>query len=195
MPLRQHIYANYGLFLKRLILGVIALPINVVGATPLPDGLPAVEQQLIASKDTTRIRDEPLVGVGASSSSSASLPPEMTQRNDEIRTVQFMPRPDFPEGPLSSSIGRPALPFHPADPGSDLHPVFLPKRLVLKTSTDRWPSTVTRKASFNSPIAKRQLGGRSTKRWICRTENCAPYARHSQTTWLDLRASWSDPIF
>jgi hypothetical protein len=132
MPLRQHGYANYGLFLKRLILGVIALPINVVGATPLPDGLPAVQEQLIASKDTARIRDEPLVRVGEGSNSPANLPPEAPQRNDEIRTVQFMPRPDFPEGPLSSLMGRPALPFPPRDPGLGLPPGFSPKTACLE---------------------------------------------------------------
>jgi hypothetical protein len=40
-----------------LFLGVIAFPIiaGVVGATPLPDDLLGVQQQLIASKDVTRI--------------------------------------------------------------------------------------------------------------------------------------------
>jgi hypothetical protein len=132
MPLRPHEYANYGLFLKRLILGVISLPINVVGATPLPDGLPAVQEHLIASKDTMRIRDAPLVRVEESSSSSANLPPEVTQRNDEIRTVQFMPRPDSPEGPLSGLMGRPALPFPPRDPGFGPAPGFSPKTACLE---------------------------------------------------------------
>jgi hypothetical protein len=65
--------------LPMIFLGVIAFPIiaGVVGATPLPDDLLGVQQQLIASKDVARIRDDSSVRAGdGGSSSSENAPPE-----------------------------------------------------------------------------------------------------------------------
>src|SRR5450756_2054871 len=75
-----------------LFLGVIAFPIiaGVVGATPLRDDLLGVQQQLIASKDVARIRDDPSVRAGdGGSSSSENVPPEVSRKRDRIRMVQF----------------------------------------------------------------------------------------------------------
>jgi hypothetical protein len=96
-----------------LFLGVIAFPIiaGVVGATPLPDDLLGVQQQLIASKDVARIGDGASIGAGdGGSSSSENVPLEASSKSDRIRMVQFMPRPDFPEGRLAGSMGRPPFP-------------------------------------------------------------------------------------
>ena len=96
-----------------LFLGVIAFPIiaGVVGATPLPDDLLGVQQQLIASKDVARIGDGASVGAGnGGSSSSENAPSEASSKSDKIRMVQFMPRPDFPEGRLAGLMGRPPFP-------------------------------------------------------------------------------------
>ena len=115
-----------------LFLGVIAIPIiaGFVGATPLPDDLLGVQQQLIATKDATRIRDDSSVEAGdGGSSSSKRVPPEASSKSDKIRTAQFMSRPDFPEGPLAGMMGRP--PFPTGAPGFSKGP---PPKLAPRTA-------------------------------------------------------------
>src|SRR5665647_2613826 len=118
-----------------LFLGVIAIPIiaGFVGATPLPDDLLGVQQQLIASKDVARIRDDSSVRAGDGGfGSPENLPPEVSRKSDRNRTAQFMSRPDFPEGPLAGMIGRP--PFFTGAPGfpEGLPPKLAPRRACLE---------------------------------------------------------------
>jgi hypothetical protein len=111
-----------------LFLGVIAVPIiaGVVGATPLPDNLLGVQQQLIASKDVTRIGAR--AGDGGSGASE-NVPPEASSKSDKIRMVQFMPRPDFPGGRLAGLMDRP--PFPAGVPGFSEGP---PPKLAPRTA-------------------------------------------------------------
>lgn len=118
-----------------LSLGVIAFPIvaGVVGATPLPDDLLGVQQQLIASKDVARIRDYSSIGAGyGGSSASKNVPPEPSGKSDKIRTVQFMPRPNLPDGPLAGLIAR--LPFPAGAPGfaEGPPPTLAPRKACLE---------------------------------------------------------------
>ena len=115
-----------------LVLGFIVFPIiaGVVGAAPLPDDLLGVQQQLIAPKDVARIRDDSSAGTGdGGSSSSENAPPAASSKSDKIRTVQFLPRPDFPEGRLAGVMGRP--PFPAGAPGFSEGP---PPRLAPRTA-------------------------------------------------------------
>ena len=118
-----------------LSLGFIAFPIvaGVVGATPFPDDLLGVQQQLIASKDAARIRDYLFSGAGdGGSSAPKNVPPEASGKSDKIRTVQFMPRPNLPDGPLAGLIGRP--PFPAGAPGftEGPPPALAPRKACLE---------------------------------------------------------------
>ena len=117
-----------------LFLGVVAFPIvaGVVGATTLPDDLLSVQQQLIASKDVARIKDgSPVAAEDRDYTSSENVSPEASSKSDKIRTVQFLPRPDFPEGRLAG-MGLPPLPAGARGFSEGPPPTFAPRKACLE---------------------------------------------------------------
>ena len=94
-----------------LVLGVIAFPIiKAVGASSLPGDLFGVHAQSGASEQLAWFEEDASV-IAEASNLSESLPPEPLRKSDKIRTAQFMPRPDLPDGPPFGLMDRSGPPF------------------------------------------------------------------------------------
>jgi LTXXQ motif family protein len=132
--------ASYARLLAMLILSVIAFPIlaelvnlaEVAGAPSRPDDVFSIQEQPIAPKKASPVKDDASVKPGGSSNLPENLPPEASHKSDKLRTVQFMPRPDFPEGAPPSLMERPL--FLAGGPGFPLGspPNFAPRKACLE---------------------------------------------------------------
>ena len=104
---------SYTRLLAMLVVSVIAFPIlaevvslaEIVGAPSPPDDVFRIQEQPIASKKVSPVKDDASVKPGGSSNPL----PDTSHKSDKIWTSQFMPRPDLPEGPPSGLMGRPPL--------------------------------------------------------------------------------------
>ena len=117
-----------------LVLGVIAFPIvEVVGASSFPSDLFAVHEQSGTSKQVARFEGDASV-VAEASSLSERLAPERLRKSDKIRTVQFMPRPDFSDGPPFGLTDRSGPPFriHGREFPQGPPPKFAPRKACLE---------------------------------------------------------------
>jgi hypothetical protein len=131
---------SYVRLITMLILSVIAFPIlaevvslaEFVEAPSLPDDVFSIQEQPIASKKASPVKDDAPVKPGESLNVSENFPPDVLHKNDKIRTAQFMPRPDFSEGPPPGLMDHPPFPgrgpgFPPGPP-----PNFVPRRACLE---------------------------------------------------------------
>jgi LTXXQ motif family protein len=131
---------SYVRLIAMLILSVIAFPLlaevvslaEFVEAPLLPDDVFSVQEQPIGSKKAPPVKDDAFVKPGESANVSENLPSDTLHKSDKIRTVQFMPRPDFAEGPPPGLMDHPPLlargaGFPPGPP-----PNFVPRRACLE---------------------------------------------------------------
>lgn len=126
---KRHSYARLPIM---LMLGVVAFPImEIVGASSLPDHLLGLQEQLITIKKVAPIEDDASVMGAKGSNVSENLAPEALQKSDKIRTVQFLPRPDFSEGPPSEHLGPP-FPGHGPGFLKGPPPTFAPRKACLE---------------------------------------------------------------
>ena len=94
-----------------VILGSLALSalVQVVGAASLPATIRGIQDQVLVAKDETRFAGD------ASGGRAANWRPDGPGRSDMLQAVQFMPRPEFAEGPMPGPMGP--LPFPGEGPG------------------------------------------------------------------------------
>jgi len=108
-----------------VLLSALALSavIEVVGAAALPVALRGADDRLHGAKDETRFEAD------ASAGRSANGQPDRASR---VRTVQYMPHPDFSEGPMPGRMELPPFPGHgPGLPGRS-PPKFAPRAHCLE---------------------------------------------------------------
>ncbi len=132
--------ASYARLLAMLILSVIAFPIlaevvslaEVAGAPSRPDDVFSIQEQLIAAKKASPVKDDASVKLGGSSNFPENLAPDALHKSDKIRTAQFMPRPDFPEGAPAGLMERPPLLARGPGFPQGSPPNFAPRRACLE---------------------------------------------------------------
>lgn len=117
-----------------LVLGVIAFPIvEGLGASSFPSNLLDVHEQSATSKQMARF-EEDASAIAETSKASESLLPEPLRKSDKIRTVQFVSRPDLPDGPFVGSIDRsgPPSPVRGRGLAEGSPPKFSPRKACLE---------------------------------------------------------------
>jgi hypothetical protein len=109
-----------------VLLGVLALSavIEVVGAASLPAALRGARDQLHGAKDDTRFEADALTGP------STKGQPDGASRGDMVQTVQFMPHPDFSDGP--GGMEPPPFPGHGPGLPDRSPPKFAPRSHCLE---------------------------------------------------------------
>jgi hypothetical protein len=110
-------------FLSALALSAV---IEVVGAASLPAALRVAEDHVRGAKDDSRFEAYGAAG------RSANGQRDGTSRGDLVQTVQFMPHPDFPEGPMLGRMELPPFPGHGPGLPDRSPPKFAPRSRCLE---------------------------------------------------------------
>lgn len=109
-----------------VLLSALALSavIEVVGAASLPAALHGAHD--LGAKDEARFEADAAAG------GSTNGQPDGVSKSDMVQTVQFMPHPDFSEGPMPGMMGPPPFPGHGPGLPDRSPPRFAPRLRCLE---------------------------------------------------------------